>query len=200
MTFFLGNIEYIYSILRLPGLVRVCLGCPSLGSLRFSRVVATAGHLLNPDRSSHRVDRVAGRARFNNYGLNPSVIPLVKSSEKKSTSSHRCNFWKKLYNPSVIQSVYTDKHTLSVYTGRIVNRYFLSVYTDRIGDKIIFFGKNYRWKNFFGFRRFSKSVKDWNTNGCNYMHQYYFFFFNVSVQASLHTLRLIPHALNLTTM
>jgi hypothetical protein len=68
--------------------------------------------------------------------LNPLVIPLVKSSWKntwkchvtvrlprfkfvghsvgkivlqKSTSPHRCNFLNKLYRPSAIRSVYTDR-------------------------------------------------------------------------------------------
>jgi hypothetical protein len=58
---------------------------------------------------------------------------------KNSTSPHRCIFPNKLYRPSVIRSVYTD----------------------RIGDGIISIGKNYRQKkfvgNFVGFRRFSGS-------------------------------------------
>jgi len=38
------------------------------GSPGFGRAVATAGLLLNPDRSSHRVD-LPGRAGFNNYAF-----------------------------------------------------------------------------------------------------------------------------------
>jgi hypothetical protein len=44
-----------------PGLVRVRPGHPGSGSTGFGRAVSTAGLLLNPDRSSHRVDRVPGR-------------------------------------------------------------------------------------------------------------------------------------------
>ena len=44
----------------------------------------------------------------------------------------------------------------------IADEYFLSVYTDKIGDRIIFVGKNYLWKNSVGnsvsFRRFSSSA------------------------------------------
>jgi hypothetical protein len=93
------------------------------------------------------------RSRFESLGH-----PIGKIVWKKYTSSHRCNFPKKLYNPSGIRSVYTDELTLSVYTDRIADEYCLSVYTDRIGDGIIFVGKNYRRKNFIGnyvaFRRF----------------------------------------------
>jgi hypothetical protein len=39
---------------------------------------------------------------YGDLGLNPSIIPSIKSSGKKSTSSHRCNFSKKLSNPSGI--------------------------------------------------------------------------------------------------
>jgi hypothetical protein len=76
------------------------------------------------------------KSRFESLGH--SVGKIVW---KKSTSSHRCNFPEKLYNMSVIRSVYTD----------------------RIGDGIIAVGKSYRRKkfvgNFVGFRRFSGSVK-----------------------------------------
>jgi len=96
---------------------------------------------------------------------------------KNSTSPHRCIFPNKLYRPSAIQSVYTDKNILSVYTDHIADRVMPSVYThriadgvmpsvytDRIGDGIISIGKNYRRKYFVGnsvgFRRFSGSVKN----------------------------------------
>jgi hypothetical protein len=96
------------------------------------------------------------RSRFESLGH-----PVGKIVWKKSTSSHHYNFPKKLYNPSGIQSVYTDELTMSVYTDRIADGYCLSVYTDRIGDGIIFVGKNYRRKNFIGnsvaFRWFSSS-------------------------------------------
>jgi hypothetical protein len=49
------------------GLVRVLPGRPA-GLPGFSRAVATTGLLLNPDRSSHRVDPL-GRAGFNNSGF-----------------------------------------------------------------------------------------------------------------------------------
>ena len=62
-----------------PGLVRVSSGFARVtrvpgrpaGSPGFGRAVATAGLLLNPDRSSHRVDP-PGRAGFNNSVLNSS--------------------------------------------------------------------------------------------------------------------------------
>jgi hypothetical protein len=43
---------------KTPGLVRVRSGHGSTG---FCRAIAPASFLLNPDRSSHRVDRVSGR-------------------------------------------------------------------------------------------------------------------------------------------
>jgi hypothetical protein len=44
------------------------MGRPA-GSTGFCRVVAPAGLLTNPDRSSHRVD-LPGRSEFNNYDCN----------------------------------------------------------------------------------------------------------------------------------
>jgi len=55
---------------KTPGLVRVCLGRPGHGSTRrVNRVLpgfAPDGFLVNPDRSSHRVD-LPGRSEFKNY-------------------------------------------------------------------------------------------------------------------------------------
>jgi hypothetical protein len=94
---------------------------------------------------------------YSYLGLNLLVIPSVNSSEKKSTSPHRCNFPNKLYRPSAIRSVYTDKLISSIYTDHIADGRIPSVYTDRVGDEIIYIGKNYRRKNSIGFRRFSGS-------------------------------------------
>jgi hypothetical protein len=80
---------------------------------------------------------------------------------KKSTSSHRYNFSKKLYNPSAIRSVFIDECISSVYTVRIANGNYLFVYTDRSRDEIISVGNFYRQKNSIGnsvgFRWFSGS-------------------------------------------
>jgi hypothetical protein len=73
MTFFLGTYSIYTNGFQIPhlkkkkksGLVRVR---PGPGSPGFGRAVATAGLLLNPDRSNHRVDP-PGRAEFNNSGL-----------------------------------------------------------------------------------------------------------------------------------
>ena len=92
------------------------------------------------------------RSRFESLGH--SVGKIIKN---KSTSSHRCNSPKKLYNPLAIWSVYTNRIRPSVYIDRIANGYCLSVYTDRSRDGIISVGKNYRWKNSVGFCRFSGS-------------------------------------------
>jgi len=70
MIFFLGTYSIYINGFQIPhlkkkkkpGLVWVR---PGLGSPGFGRAVATAGLLLNPDRSSHRVDS-PGRAGFNN--------------------------------------------------------------------------------------------------------------------------------------
>jgi hypothetical protein len=43
-----------------------CPGCLGHGSTGFGRVIAPAGLLTNPDRSSHQVDQ-PGRFGFNNY-------------------------------------------------------------------------------------------------------------------------------------
>jgi hypothetical protein len=51
--------------------------------------------------------------------LNPSVIPLVKSPAKTSTSLTCFFFFKILYILFVILSVYTDRIIPSVYTDRI---------------------------------------------------------------------------------
>jgi hypothetical protein len=72
---------------------------------------------------------------YGDPGLNSSVIPSVKSSVKNPRHHTIATFQKKLYNPSVIRSIYTD----------------------RIGDEIMSVGKNYRRKNSVGFRRFSGS-------------------------------------------
>jgi hypothetical protein len=60
-----------------PGLVRVSrvMGRPA-ELTGFCRVIVLAGLLLNPNRSSHRVDPL-NRAGFNNYFLNIHSI-LVK--------------------------------------------------------------------------------------------------------------------------
>jgi hypothetical protein len=55
-----------------------------------------------------------------------------------------------LYNPSAIQSVYTDGICSSVYTDYIADGNGMSVYTDKIIDEIISISKNYWWKNFIG--------------------------------------------------
>jgi len=84
------------------------------------------------------VGESAGDCATSLYGdpdLNPSVIPSVKSSEKNPRHHTVATFQKKLYNPSVIRSVYTDC---------ISDINCLSVYTDRIRDEIISVGKNYR--------------------------------------------------------
>ena len=67
----MGFKSHIWKKKKKPGLVRVRPGHPGSGSPRFGRAVATAGLLLNPDRSSHRVDP-PGRAGFNNSGNNCS--------------------------------------------------------------------------------------------------------------------------------
>jgi len=91
---------------------------------------------------------------------------------KKSTSSHRCNFPKKLYSPSALRSVYTDERILSVYTDRIADGCSLSVYSKRCWDGIITIGKNYWRKNFIGnsvgFRWFSGSV--WSYKNSTKVH------------------------------
>jgi hypothetical protein len=54
-----------------PSLVRVLPSSPGHGSTHrspeFCQVVAPTAFLTNPNRSSHQVDRVPGRAGFNNY-------------------------------------------------------------------------------------------------------------------------------------
>ena len=86
MVFFHGNIVYIYERVSNPtfekkkknrvssGFARVTQvpGRPA-GSPGFGRAVATAGLLLNPDRSSHRVDP-PGQAGFNNYGAQIQIL------------------------------------------------------------------------------------------------------------------------------
>jgi len=52
----------------------------SFGSPGFGRAVVTAGLLLNPDRSSHRVD-TSGRAGFNNSGLNCTTMYSIMASK-----------------------------------------------------------------------------------------------------------------------
>jgi len=68
----MGFKSHIWKKKKKPGLVRVR---PSSGSPGFGRAVATAGLLLNPDRSSHRVDP-PGRAGFNNSNLYMQQICL----------------------------------------------------------------------------------------------------------------------------
>jgi len=93
------------------------------------------------------------RSWFESLGHSVGKIVL-----KKSTSSHRYNFSKKLYNLSAIRSVFIDECIPSVYTVRIADENYLSVYTDRSRDEIIFVGNFYRRKNSIGnsvgFRRF----------------------------------------------
>ena len=72
MTFFLGTYRIYTNGFQIPhlkkkkkpGIVTVRPGRPT-GSPGFDRAVVTAGLLLNPDRSNHRVDP-PGRAGFNN--------------------------------------------------------------------------------------------------------------------------------------
>ena len=45
---------------------------------------------------------------YGDPGLNSSVIPSVKSSVKNPRHHTIATFQKKLYNPSVIRSIYTD--------------------------------------------------------------------------------------------
>jgi hypothetical protein len=78
MTFFLGTYSIYTNGFQIPHLKkkkknRVSFGFARVpgrpaGSPGFGRAVATADLLLNPDRSSHRVDP-PGRAGFNNSGL-----------------------------------------------------------------------------------------------------------------------------------
>ena len=68
MTFFLGIYSIYTNGFQIPHLkkkkkTRFRSGSP--GSPGFGRAVATAGLLLNPDRSSHQADP-PGRAGFNN--------------------------------------------------------------------------------------------------------------------------------------
>jgi len=73
-----------------PGLVRVRSGRPGSGSIHrvagFGRAVATAGLLLNPDRSSHRVPgQLArpGQVGFNNCDRIPREnVTAVVSGDK----------------------------------------------------------------------------------------------------------------------
>ena len=92
---------------------------------------------------------------YGDPGLNPSVIPSVKSSEK-NPRHHTVAAFQKNY---IIRRWYGI--IPSVYTDRIADGYCLSVYTDRIGDGIISVGKNYRRKhsvgNSIGFHWFSGS-------------------------------------------
>jgi hypothetical protein len=81
MTFFLGTYSIYTNGFQIPHLKkkknRVSFGFARVtrvpgrpvGSPGFGRAVATAGLLLNPDRSSHRVDP-PGRAEFNNSAHN----------------------------------------------------------------------------------------------------------------------------------
>jgi hypothetical protein len=67
MIFFLGTYSiYTYGF-QIPHLKKKKTGSRS-ASPGFGQVVATTGLLLNPDRSSHRVDP-PGRAGFNNSGF-----------------------------------------------------------------------------------------------------------------------------------
>jgi len=64
MNFFLGTYSIYTNGFQIPHLKKKKIGSRS-SSPGFGRAVATAGLLLNPDRSSHRVDP-PGRAGFNN--------------------------------------------------------------------------------------------------------------------------------------
>ena len=81
MTFFLGTYSIYTNGFQIPHLKKKKkkkTGSRS-GSPGFGRAVATAGLLLNPDRSSHWGDRVlgrpagSGRTGFNNSGF---YIPM----------------------------------------------------------------------------------------------------------------------------
>ena len=64
MTFLLGTYSIYTNGFQIPHLKKKKTGSRSgrpAGSPGFGRAVATAGLLLNPDRSSHRVDRVPSR-------------------------------------------------------------------------------------------------------------------------------------------
>jgi hypothetical protein len=78
------------------------------------------------------------RSQFESLGHSVSKIVW-----KKIHVITPLQFSKKLYNLSVIRSVYTDRKYLSIYTDELTP----SVYTDRIRDGIISIGKNYRRKN-----------------------------------------------------
>ena len=87
MTFFLGTYSIYTNGFQIPHLKkkknRVSFGfawVPSqpVGLPGFDRAVATAGLLLNSDRSSYQVDRVPGRAGFNNSGLNSNLFFVFK--------------------------------------------------------------------------------------------------------------------------
>jgi len=70
MTFFLGTYSIYTNGFQIPHLKKKKTGSRS-GSPGFGRAVATAGLLLNPDRSSHQVDRVPGRP------AGPSLITVL---------------------------------------------------------------------------------------------------------------------------
>jgi hypothetical protein len=63
MTFFLGTYNIYTNGFQIPHLKKKKTGSRSglPGSPGFGRAVYTTGLLLNPDRSSHQVDRVPGR-------------------------------------------------------------------------------------------------------------------------------------------
>jgi len=77
---------------------------------------------------------------YGDPGLNPSVIPSVKLSEKIHVITP-LQLFKNLYNPSAIWSVYTDEILLSVYIDHIADGNGLSVYIDKIRDGIMSISK-----------------------------------------------------------
>jgi len=68
MIFFLGTYSIYTNGFQIPHLKKKKKTGSRSASPGFGQVVATAGLLLNPDRSSHRVDP-PGRAGFNNSGF-----------------------------------------------------------------------------------------------------------------------------------
>jgi len=88
----------------------------------------------------------SGTSLYDYPGLNPSVIPSIKSSEKIHVITP-LQLSKKTVS-SVGDTVGTYRwHTSSVYTDRITDSLYLLVNTDRFGDGIISVCKNFRRKN-----------------------------------------------------
>ena len=73
---------------------------------------------------------------YGDPGLNPSVILLVKSPAKTSTSAHR-PFFKILNIPSVIPLVYTDQISSPVYTDEITDgKYSVGKYDRKLPTEV----------------------------------------------------------------